>query len=264
MNKQILNKREIQLEELKILKSVVQIIKENKLNYFLCGGTLLGAIRHKGFIPWDDDIDIMMPREDYEKFIKIFEKKNKNEELKITALELKNLFQPFCKIVNTSIEIQDESVYDSKKRYLWIDIFPMDRCNKENYKSKFRLISKLKKIIYLREYKTEFKNRKNLKNILRTILRPLSFLVSGNTIRKIAISEPKGKFIANVVWGYGQKEIMPLHEAIEYIDVEFENEKFNGLKSYDKYLKKLYGNYMELPPKEKRVTHNIRAWRNIE
>lgn len=261
MNKKILNKREIQLEELKILKEVVKIIDESNLHYFLCGGTLLGAIRHKGFIPWDDDIDIMMPREDYEKFVEIFDIKNKNEELKMTALELNNLFQPFCKIINTNIEIKDESVCDSKKRNLWIDVFPMDRCKKEKYIFKFKIIKKLKKIIYLREYKTNLKNGNILKNVFRIVLRPISFLVSGRTIRKIAVSEPNGKYIANVVWGYGENEIMPYDEAFEYIDVEFEKEKFNGLKSYDKYSTKLYGEYMQLPPEEKRVTHNIKAWR---
>ncbi len=259
--KKYLTTREIQLEELKILNDVVKVINKGKLRYSLCTGTLLGAIRHKGFIPWDDDIDIIMPREDYEKFLKIFKKYNKNKNLEITALELENLFQPFCKVINTSIEIQDDSICDSKKRYLWIDIFPIDKCKKTEYKYKFKIISKMKRIIYIREYKTDYKNKEIVKNIFRTLIRPFSFLISGKTIRKIALSEPEGKYVANVVWGYGENEIMEYKDLTEYIDVDFEGYIFKGLKAYDKYLKKLYGNYMKLPPENKRITHNIRAWK---
>ena len=122
--------KEIEIEELKriqigILKHLDAFCKENNLTYFMCGGTLLGAVRHKGFIPWDDDIDIMMKREDYDKLIALYPK-NDNSNFKLFSYELDKSFPyPFAKMDDCRT-IFEEEINDSYKIGVNIDIFPID------------------------------------------------------------------------------------------------------------------------------------------
>ena len=122
--------KEIGIEELKriqigILKHLDAFCNENNLKYFMCGGTLLGAVRHKGFIPWDDDIDIMMKREDYDKLIELYPK-NDNSNFKLFSYELDKSFPyPFAKMDDFRT-IFEEEINDSYKIGVNIDIFPID------------------------------------------------------------------------------------------------------------------------------------------
>ena len=117
---------EIHKEETEILKKFISFCDENNLTYYICGGTLLGAIRHKGFIPWDDDIDVMMPRNEFEKLEKILNEKKIAENLSFISYDNGNMHYPFGKVINTNIKIDDSCVKDKLEQYLWIDIFPMD------------------------------------------------------------------------------------------------------------------------------------------
>lgn len=133
-----LNKKEIQNIELNILLEFSKFCNENKLRYYLVGGTLLGAIRHKGFIPWDDDIDVCMPRPDYELFISNFH--SDNSCLKLCCNKFGNLKAPFAKLKDTrTIVVNDILVNDNDiDTNLWIDIFPVDglpdsECNRKKH-----------------------------------------------------------------------------------------------------------------------------------
>ena len=264
--KKKLTLKEIQSEELNILKYVVNILEENDLKYSLVGGTLLGAIRHKGFIPWDDDIDIGMPRPDYDKFINLFDKVNKKNNIELQAYEKGNSFIPFCKIVNTDILIKDDSICDQEKRFLWVDIFPQDAFGDDEKETSkmFEKIEIYKKLIYIHHYKNKITKNSNLiKFVKRLILKPIAMFITADTITQYAKKENynNASYIGNIVWGYGKNERIPKSYFDNLIEVEFENSKFKAYKSYDEYLKQIYGEYMKLPPKEKRVTHNIKAWR---
>lgn len=263
-----LSLREIQLEELEILKNVVKYLEKNNLKYALCGGTLLGAVRHNGFIPWDDDIDIFMPREDYNKLLKLYKNKDINPNYDLKAIERNNSKYPFIKIVNNKIIVESKSLED---RNLWIDIFPIDGYS-DNYKESLKQAKKIgicKGLIYL--HTTSFidilKEKKNWKNrIIKCALKPIAILIP---IEKISMRMIKictkykyseSRFVGGCIWGYGICERLEKKKFIsEMKKIEFEENEFNIPIGYDLYLKSVYGNYMELPPKDKRVTHNIVA-----
>ena len=269
-----LNIREIQQEEKKILDNVVKILNNNNLRYFLCGGTLLGAVRHKGFIPWDDDIDIAMPRPDYDKLQQLLIK-NKIEcpnKLSFHSLSLKNLNFPFIKVYNHCIEIYDYRYEDRFEKYLWIDIFPIDgfpESNKECIKW-FKKRNKYKKMLGYRKMSNKFifENKKNLlKNITKFVFKYICKIIPENffakKIDKLSKKYPydSSRYAGCFSWGYGPQEKMEKKEFEEYIDVEFEESIYKSIKNYDLYLTNLYGDYMTLPPEDKRVTHSFEAWR---
>lgn len=268
-----LSTREIQLAEKEMLDAVVKILDKNDLEYYLIGGTLLGAIRHKGFIPWDDDIDIAMPRKDYDKLQKIISK-NKNilgDNLYFHSLELGNLNFPFTKVYNHDILVRDWRYNDKYEKYLWIDIFPIDGLpsNDEECNKMYKNASFYKKLLAYRKstLKFLFHNKKKLPlNILKMFIKiflniiPSKVILNGFMKQIKKYPYDKCSYVGNFVWGYGPNEKMK-KECLKYINVEFEGSIYKGLKNYDEYLSSLYGDYMKLPPEDKRVTHNFEAWK---
>lgn len=118
-----LSEREIQLSILQILQYFDSYCKKYQLRYYLSGGTLLGAIRHKGFIPWDDDIDVCMPRPDYEKLLITF-KNNANEKYLLSSFDVGNSYRPYVKILDLKTKVISKNSED--EQYLWIDVIPVD------------------------------------------------------------------------------------------------------------------------------------------
>lgn len=115
-----LTAEEIKIKEIDMLLELHCFCIKNNLRYYISGGTLLGAIRHKGFIPWDDDIDVCMPRNDYQILLEKFFSDKKNLRL-ITSFDI-----PFAKIVDLNISINSKFDLSKSKKFLWIDIFPVD------------------------------------------------------------------------------------------------------------------------------------------
>lgn len=269
----ILSLRDIQLEELNILKNTVKYLEKNNLEYYLAGGTLLGAVRHKGFIPWDDDIDICMPRNDYDKLIELCKENELGEEYELISFEMGNLIFPFAKIVNKNIFIKAKSLEDIN---LYIDVFPIDGYPEKYSKVIFqqRILNILKGILYLKS--TSLKNIKNEKKsisnrILKILLKPIAEMIPTKWTSKIMIKMCKKykyeecKYVGNRIWGYGLSEMLQKDKyASDKINIEFEDEEFKAPAGYDLYLKSIYGDYMKLPPKDKRVTHGIQAVKKIE
>ena len=268
-----LSLKEIQNEELIILKSVVTFLDNNKIDYSLFGGTLLGAIRHKGFIPWDDDIDICVTRENYEKIIKLIKDDHKlDNNLFFSCFETHNSNLPFLKIYNKDILVSNSKYYDKYEKYLWIDLFPIDNLTEEN-SNLVKKISFYKKVLMNKKKKYKYLINNNslfialIKILIKTclIIIPKRFIVK----RMINISKKcsynNSKYAGNIVWGYGKKEVMNKEIFDSVKDIDFENYKFKGLAEYDKYLTNIYGDYMKLPPEEDRIDHNLVAyWRDID
>ncbi len=259
--------KEIKTDELKhiqidILRHIDVFCREHNLRYFISGGTLLGAIRHKGFIPWDDDIDLMMLREDYDKFLKLYSGKDTSF-YKLYAYEIIESYPyPFAKM-DDSRTIMKEEINEAYEMGVNIDIFPIDVAPKED-KEQIKIVRRNKKLINVLTLKRlPIKKRRGLiKNlILLTAQILLSFYSTKRIIKHIDknarsfLGEKTGKR-GCLVWGYGKKEIIDEYNFFDSVYVEFENTKFATLKGWNKYLTSLFGDYMKLPPIEKRITHH--------
>ena len=262
----VLNDRELKQQLVAMLKDTTDFLKENNIKYSIMSGTMLGAVRHKGFIPWDDDIDIAILREDYNRLVQILKNPNIERKPDAVGFELGNHVIPFIKIINPEIDVEESLMGGTQK--LWIDIFPFDGANNNEKKMKFNnlLIQKVFRRIYL------FSNDKcftlhpkdcNCK-IWNYILYGISKLGSSDVITRSYINicskvrTQDAVFVEDYTWG---TKPIPKKLFDEVCDYQFENIKVNGFKDYDTYLKCVYGDYMKLPPEEKRVNHGIKAWR---
>lgn len=259
--------KKIEVEELKriqldILKHIDEFCQKNELTYFISGGTLIGAVRHKGFIPWDDDIDIMMKREDYDKLIKLYPVQDKSE-YNLYSFELDKKFPyPYAKM-DDNRTVFDEEITDSYNMGVNIDIFPIDTIS-DDVNIQKALVRRNKRWIQLITLKRVplKRGRSFLKNVVLamthmiTALIPYSFIVSKiiNNAKKVKCEESSHQ--GCLVWGYGLKEIINKSVLADSVRLPFENCIFSAPKGYDTYLKALFGNYMELPPIEKRQTHH--------
>lgn len=255
-----LDKNRIQECELNILIKVKEFCDYNHLKFYLAGGTLLGAIRHEGFIPWDDDIDICMPRPDYERFILLFPK---NKIYQIKSNKSKDWDAPFVKVIDSSTQI--ESVYDETKGSLWIDIFPVDGLPSdikkvENIYKQCSFYRKLFMIAHARLGEGKSRFHKYGKYILKPLVRLIGAKYFSRKIEEIARQIPyeSAKYVGIVTWGlYGVGERMLKREFEKEVEVEFEGYKMPAFSCWDSYLHGIYGNYMQLPPLEKRQTHDM-------
>lgn len=260
-----LNTKEIQEIELDILLEVDKLCKEHQIEYFLIGGTLLGAIRHKGFIPWDDDIDIMMRRSEYNKFIKLIKSNNSLPKyLSFNIPKDNEYLLPYIKVTNEKT-ISFDVLENKFHKGLWIDIFPLDYIYNDKKKN-IRLLKKMIKnrVWIFRLYATNMKYP-FLKQFLINIIRKTASFC-GITYEKFLnnilkeTNKPKSNYVTDLVWCRDLTEIYPTSWFEELIDVEFEGHIFKGIKHYDEYLTQFYGDYMKLPPENQRITHGIDAY----
>lgn len=261
---QELSKKEIRKRQLEILDIFVDTCNRCKLHYFLCGGTLLGAVRHRGFIPWDDDIDVFMPRPDYEKLQSILFP----SPFEIHSLKNKKGHKPFLKLVDNTTEASEKN--SRQKTALWIDIFAIDSLFENDFLNAmhYRLTHFLRKGVYF-----GFRPRTGLVGkfflpILKVVkISPekvndfFSLLI--DKISKIRPYE-KGRYLGGINWGYGPNERLPREYLEKATPLEFEGKFYNAPIGYRQYLENLYGDYMTLPPKEKQKDHGLRVWVNRE
>lgn len=245
------------------------VCEENNLIYSLVGGTLLGAVRHHGFIPWDDDVDFGMPRPDFDKMRKAFKDGKFPSYLKLLDFSLGNFRYPFARIIDTRTKLEQKYISNDNTDGVWIDIFPIDGISSDVKKqkqiyTKAKLIYKLMILSNSRIGSGTTITKKISKMIFIPIVRIIGIKKYDKILEKLAhqTSFENAKNVSCIIWGlYGTGEILTKNEFVNTQEIEFENEKFRMMTGWDKYLTNCFGNYMELPPVEQRASHSFQAWR---
>ncbi len=249
--------------QLSILQHIDSFCEENNLRFFLSYGTMLGAVRHQGYIPWDDDIDIMMLRDDYERFINEYIQKDKSKYRLHYYKNDKKCPYPFVKIEDSETILIEYSEETADDLGINIDVFPIDVVpeNKSLQKKLFAAKSFYHTLIDLKRVapavgRSWYKNTVLVMSqvLLRPI--PMSFLMRKIDENAKQYQNQKSVYCAVAVWGYGKREINLRSNWEKPIRVKFEHLLMPIPEGYDNYLSCVYGDYMQLPPEEKRITHH--------
>lgn len=260
----------IQAKEYDILCVFADVCDKYQLRYALCGGTLLGAIRHKGFIPWDDDIDVVMPRTDYNKLLTIAEQAFPQLYKLSSPRNDPDTFHAYSKIYDLNTELIEYPESKKIRSHLYIDVFPIDGMPDGLVKQKRHMVKTRRRMLTFYALKiAKYKLNEKLtfyKRIFWHILNLIDNLIPKQWLIKWVDSiatkynVDDSKFQAVIVAGYGEREIMPKWVYQYEGKVFFEKKEFRTFSKTDYYLTNLYGDYMKLPPKEKRIPHRMEVY----
>lgn len=259
---------EIQSEELAILRELTCFLDQRALRYSLHAGTLLGAVRHSGFIPWDDDVDIAMPRPDYERFLKVADELPDD----LFVLTNRNSVFPmmFAKVCTRKVRAQQAAYDGIMDQYLWVDVFPIDglpddqrtawrhfkkaRLNRRlaiyttldsSVVSGFfrKLLVRLYRVLPAKNWRRSYLNRRFDKLAAR-----YSFESSSNVTVALASGASK-------LW------MIPKRRCTMLDTIVFEGNRFSCYSEAEDLLVESYGDYRKLPPLNERASHGIRCWK---
>ena len=260
---------EIKQAQLNILLKVHQFCVRNEIKYSLGFGTMLGAVRHKGFIPWDDDIDLILPRSDYQRFIALFNEQA-DPSLRLRSLDTDpNYEHPFAKVEDRHTKLVEfaDGAYDIG---INIDVFPLDGVpsGEAEFEKYYKSLKFYRDAWVVKTIKSDYKKRGVLKSVVLSTLKMLSLFVSRRRLADIIHSKITQHQYDECDWVMvtcvqeNKRKHRAKKEWFEDIgDIEFEGETFKAVTQHDKYLTVQYGDYMQLPPEHERVTHhNYKAY----
>lgn len=262
--------KKIQKIQLGILNAFISFCKDNNLRWYIIGGSLIGVLRHKGFIPWDDDIDLGMPRKDYDKFISLQKKYPSGYSL-INHKTDKNWKFNFAQFVNNETDIIVNFNEQPRHCKIWIDIFPIDGLPENSFHRWLHMkhILYYRYLIQIANIRTQVDTHKVGRPFVEKLLLKLFHYIPmnkfinedhildkmTNLLKKYDFDDMK--YAGNLLGKYREKEIVPKEYWDTPILLPFENIEVNCPKEYHKLQTQLYGNYMNLPPIDKRVSHDV-------
>lgn len=261
----------LQSAELEIFKVFIDICNSNNLNYMICGGSFLGAVRHKGFIPWDDDIDVAMPRPDFEKFLKIAPKLLP-EELYLSTYKLrKDHITLVAQIFNKNKDFTLNNSAKVVKTGAWIDILVIDGAPEPGIKRKlfgikymyYRMMNQFAhfdEIVNLNKKRPFYENLAIKFAQITKIESKLNAEKIGDNFHKFlqTYSYEDSNYVATFMGAAKMNEILPKEVYGNGSDYEYEGMIIKGPDKYDEYLTHFYGNYMTPPPLNQRNKHNVK------
>ncbi len=253
-----LEHREIQLGLLEILKGVDEFCRERGLRYSLAYGSLLGAVRHKGFIPWDDDIDILMPRPDFERFVREFK-----HPLYVCHKDSEKFTHYFAKVEDPSTVCEEKKLSRKLRLGLNIDVFPVDGKpdTVEEQTAHEKRIGKLVRRIFIRRRGFFSLHDLNLAKIEAHLHSTAWWVDRAEALMKeydFASCASCGSICTTYS---GLIEIFPRSLFENYTTLEFEGLQFPVFEDWESFLKQQYGDYMKLPPEDKRKIHHRAVYR---
>ena len=251
---------ELQESLLPILSWFHQFCVENGLRYYAVAGTMLGAARHEGFIPWDDDIDVAMPREDIRKLEALLSGSTGRYVLEGPDSSANDYFYTFHKLYDTETTLV-ENTRQKIKRGIYLDVFPIDGMG-DTEEEAARHLKKIRRSLYLLLCKTTGirKGRRAYKNLAVALVRCIPFSAKRLLRRTVSLCAERDwndcALSGIPVGAYAMREIMPKEVMGTPTLYRFEGIEIYGPEKYDEYLTRVYRDWRRLPPEEKRVSHH--------
>lgn len=255
--------QELKQINLEMLCYFDKVCRENNIHYSITGGTLLGAVRHKGFIPWDDDVDVFLPRPEFEKLRNVFPK---NSRFQWIDRQINSKFvYNFGRLIDTKTIIRNANGMPSEGAGVFLDVCVVDglpdNSKKRIWHMKYmEMLHKIRSSFIYNKNLPEYNSGNIIKRIGKRLLTSITTVdfwldVAEKANRKYLFDT--GTFVANGVSQYGTREIMHRSAFDSYIEMEFEGKNIMVCQGWQEYLTNIYGNYMQLPPLEERVNDHI-------
>lgn len=249
--------REIQMC---VMDSIHNFCMAHSLTYFISSGTLLGAVRHGGYIPWDDDIDIYMPRDSYDIFVKTFNTQNENVRYReIDIYNTPGYYYSFAKVIDTRTLVKETTDIGVMNLGVWVDVFPIDRI--PDYKLLRTLLAKVRgHWLYKIRIKEKIEGTSLQDKIIKRCYPSSKFIIKSYYWFANLISG-KDKFShISEVGATSFEKIIKKEWLKTMVDIKFENRIYKTMNGYKEYLSTFYGDYMKLPPLDQRKRHNIESY----
>lgn len=262
-----------------VLRAFQEICKQHQLTYYAIGGTAIGAVRHHGIIPWDDDIDVGMPRPDFERFLEICRTTDLGNYELVSIDTCPDYYLPFPKFCNRNTTLV-EHAHIPCAIGLFIDIFPLDSTSNDTAEVE-QLVRRYKKLQNRFEAVSTHYSFFEYMLLLTTphewgrfVYKTLGFFCRKamkryllRKFRSICTKYPYGttNHLINYGGAYGTRELFTKHIVDgEPINMPFDAISVDLMPGYDEYLRNVYGDYMQMPPEEKRVGHHLKAFYNMD